>query len=445
MNIHQITWAALVALLLTALIYGCGTESKPVYQISVTADPAEGGTVNPTFAEVEEGEEIQITATPNQNWLFSGWQGDHTGPASEATLTVTRDLSITAVFEKVQHPLTVTTTGNGSVSQQIVSAKTDYDNGTMVRLNAEPAEYWNFIEWQGSLTGNQNPVEIEIDQPKQINALFEINTYTLTTAVQGEGSVAVDPDKDIYEHGDSIEVTAQPQQGWSFEGWEGDLSGSDNPITISIESDLEITAVFEQDLYEVTVSADGQGSVSYQPVKDHYLYGDEIQLQASPGSGNEFIRWQGSLSSTNINHSFVVTDNHDIVAVFRDALDVVRQRWGSRSTFNNQLISAGLSLENGLPEQITVTNFRLLNQNGTLVGQSSENHNVPPGSSLTYTVSFNTFVAVSTFSNYTGDWRFTYKGKNYRKTTSVGSFGSASKIVGGVHGSKQIIVEDIDP
>ena len=41
-----------------------------------------------------------------------------------------------------------------------------------------------------------------------------------------------------------IELKAQPVAGYEFVCWSGDLSGSKNPITIAVDSDKLITAIF---------------------------------------------------------------------------------------------------------------------------------------------------------------------------------------------------------
>ena len=429
------------------IIASCSTESTPVYNLTTSSNPFEGGVVVQSAQQADEGESISITANPNEHWLFDGWQGDLTGSQNPGSVLMDRDKNVTARFVKRDYPLTINVEGSGTVTEEIVASRTtDYQHGTVVKLTAEPKEGWMFKEWQGSLTGNQSPVEIEIDGPnKSVTAVFEINTYSLSTSAQGEGTITIDPQKDMYEHGDSLAITASPSPGWSFAGWQGAYTGNDNPLSIAIKSDLEITGVFEQEQYEISVTAIGQGSVSYQPLKDKYVYGDEIQLQATPHADIEFIRWQGDLSSKNLSETFTVTGNHEISAVFQSVLEAVKQRWGSMSIINNRLSTAGLSLSNGLPEVITVTNFRLLNENGALVGQSSETHNVASGSNLSFTITFNTFVTTTSFSNYTGDWLFTYKGNNYRKTAKVGSFGSASKIIGGESESIEIDIETFEP
>ena len=40
--------------------------------------------------------------------------------------------------------------------------------------------------------------------------------YALTILVAGEGSVARNPDKPLYDPDDAVELTASPAPGWSF-------------------------------------------------------------------------------------------------------------------------------------------------------------------------------------------------------------------------------------
>ena len=47
--------------------------------------------------------------------------------------------------------------------------------------------------------------------------------------------------------GSSATITATPDLGYLFTGWNGDASGSDNPITLRVDSDKTIEAVFAQD------------------------------------------------------------------------------------------------------------------------------------------------------------------------------------------------------
>jgi hypothetical protein len=41
-----------------------------------------------------------------------------------------------------------------------------------------------------------------------------------------------------------VDLTANADPGWTFDHWEGDLTGNFNPDTINIDGDKTVTAVF---------------------------------------------------------------------------------------------------------------------------------------------------------------------------------------------------------
>ena len=68
--------------------------------------------------------------------------------------------------------------------------------------------------------------------------------YTLTVNILGNGSVSKNPDQATYTYGQNVQLTATAAPGWSFSGWSGDLTGSTNPGTVTMNSDKMITAAF---------------------------------------------------------------------------------------------------------------------------------------------------------------------------------------------------------
>ncbi|SHL05998.1 malectin domain-containing carbohydrate-binding protein [Rhodothermus profundi] len=69
-------------------------------------------------------------------------------------------------------------------------------------------------------------------------------TYTLTITTVGNGTVTKNPDQTAYESGTVVQLTAVPAAGWVFSNWSGDLSGSDNPVNVTVTTDMNITATF---------------------------------------------------------------------------------------------------------------------------------------------------------------------------------------------------------
>src|SRR6056300_371607 len=65
------------------------------YTLEVTA--GEGGTVSSEGGTYDEGTEVTITATPNEGYVFVGWEGSDSTEAS-LTVTIGANTSLNALF-----------------------------------------------------------------------------------------------------------------------------------------------------------------------------------------------------------------------------------------------------------------------------------------------------------------------------------------------------------
>lgn len=50
----------------------------------------------------------------------------------------------------------------------------------------------------------------------------------------------------VFAAGTKIKINAEAAEEWSFAGWEGSITSKESPITIDIEEDMEIKAVFNK-------------------------------------------------------------------------------------------------------------------------------------------------------------------------------------------------------
>ena len=111
------------------------------------------------------------------------WKGDVTGTENPTQITIDKAKSVTAVFVKKQYPLTIEIEGEGTVSEKVIKAgaATDYNSGTIVELTAKPSDGWELKEWTGDIASTENPVQITVDEAKNISAVFsEIISFTGT-------------------------------------------------------------------------------------------------------------------------------------------------------------------------------------------------------------------------------------------------------------------------
>jgi len=298
----------------------------PIAPCNVSTSVIGQGSVSPASGQFFEGDPVEFSATPAAGWQFDHWQGDLTGSTNPAPVTMNADKTITAVFTQipippVTHTLAVTVQGQGSVSP---SGGT-YNEGTAVTLTATPAAGWQFDHWQGDLTGSTNPASVTMNADKTITAVFtQIPippvTHALAVTVQGQGSVS--PSGGMYNEGTAVTLTVTPTAGWQFDHWQGDLTGSTNPASITMNADKTITAVFTQipippppvSQCTLTVSVEGQGSVS--PAGGVYDDGTAVTLIPAPAAGWHFDHWKGGLTGSADPASITMTADMTITAVF---------------------------------------------------------------------------------------------------------------------------------
>jgi uncharacterized repeat protein (TIGR02543 family) len=308
------------------------TFTRNTYTLTVLTVGSGSVTLNNT-GPYYFGDVVQLTTNPSSGWSFQGWSGDLTGSANPATLSITDNEVTTATFTQDQYTLFVTTTGGGSVNKSPDQAT--YTWGTNVTLTANADVGWTFAGWSGDASGSSSSITVNMTSSESVTATFTQNQYSLTVGLAGDGVVDLDKNGP-YHYGDVVQLTAIPSAGWRFDHWTGDLAGSANPATLTIDGNKVVTANFAQNEYALTVNISGQGSVSLNNTGP-YHYGDTIQVTAFPAIGWSFDSWSGALSGSANPASLVMTENRTLTATFtQDVYNLVTTTGGDGSiTLNN--------------------------------------------------------------------------------------------------------------
>ncbi|MCL4863839.1 MAG: DUF1349 domain-containing protein, partial [Caldilineaceae bacterium] len=272
-------------------------------------------TVEPTPAFYLDGDEVTLTATAEAGWVFAGWGGDVTGEEATITVTLDADKSVTATFLEL-HTLTTEAVGQGTV---VVSPdQADYVHGTAVTLTAVAEAGWAFVGWGGDLSGDANPGTLTMDADKSVTATFA-PLYPLTVTVVGEGgAVERTPDQAEYVAGAQVTLTATAAPGWRFTGWSGDAQGSEASVIVTMDSAKAVTATFVEEEYALTLTPQGQGTLTADPVQPFYRYGDEVTLTATPTQGWFFMGWGGDATGSTNPLTIVIDGDKSVTAQFAD-------------------------------------------------------------------------------------------------------------------------------
>jgi hypothetical protein len=70
--------------------------------------------------------------------------------------------------------------------------------------------------------------------------------YTIETEVEGNGTITLDPDSEVYDPDTVVTITATPDAGWVFEGWTGSIQGDTNPAELTVNGNEYVKATFSE-------------------------------------------------------------------------------------------------------------------------------------------------------------------------------------------------------
>lgn len=309
------------------------------HTISISADPAAGGTVvgGGTY---QNNESVTIIATANSGYTFKQWteNGSEVSTSASYTFTATADRILVAVFEKdteVPDPPTPVTNYTVSVNASptaggTVSGGGTYQENTSVTVKATASSGYIFKGWtqSGTQVSTDTSYTFPVTGNTSLTAVFETDTptptptYRVTVNATTGGTVS---GGGTYQSSAPATVTATPNNNYRFVEWreDGKSVSTDTTYTFSASADRTLTAVFERielpptPSYTVSVSASPTegGSVSGG---DSYQGNTSVTVTATANEGYLFKKWTegGSEVSTDTSYTFTVSRDRALVAVF---------------------------------------------------------------------------------------------------------------------------------
>ena len=302
-------------------------SSIPMHTITATSGP--GGIIDPNGAvQVQEGDNQSFDIIPNATYHIVDVTVDSVSQGPITTypfLNVIEAHTIHATFAQAPRTLTVID-GSGSGTHYY---------GDIVDIAANPpAVGYRFDEWTGDIAGiaDIEDPSTTLTMPNSdvtITAEYRLGTYELNAQVGPGGSDVIKvPDKTGYAYGESVGLTAEALPTYHFTHWTGEFPAGhqlDNPLDITIEEDVDITANFAESIYTIQASAGLNGSITPSgTIQVHEGDDQSFTITANPGFYVSSVSINGgpavladSLSNDSFIHTFRnVTQNNTIYAEF---------------------------------------------------------------------------------------------------------------------------------
>ena len=258
------------------------------YTIAFDANNGTGTTasVNATY---DTDAVLTANGFTRTGFSFAGWNtakdGSGTAYADKATvrnLASENGAKATLYAQWTANSYTVTYRVDGNET-----AKQTYKYGETIKAIADPVKTgYTFMGWKETLPAAMPANDITVD------AIFEVNTYTLTYTVDGAFYKSFE-----VKYGEAITATAEPAKtGYTFSGWNG------VPSTMPA-NDVTVTGTFTVNSYKLTFMSDGK-------VYDEktYDFGADVTAPAEPTkTGYTFAGWDKEIPAAMPAENTVIT------------------------------------------------------------------------------------------------------------------------------------------
>ncbi len=215
-------------------------ESNPLYFWFNTGDGYSGGWV---MASADSGTSwidlnLQAWDADFEEWGITGAPVNHApvlNPIGNKTVTAGNLLQFTISGSDPDGDTLTYSASNLPSGSSFNPATSTF---TWTPLEADTGVYPNcyFQVSDGSLTDSED-ITITVLSSQVVQS-------TLTINITGQGMVSKNPDQTTYSDGSNVTLTATPASGYTFSGWSGDISGTTNPATITMNNNKNVTAIF---------------------------------------------------------------------------------------------------------------------------------------------------------------------------------------------------------
>lgn len=157
---------------------------------------------------------------------------------------------------------------------------------------------------------------------------------TINKAGTGSGAVNAVPQKAAYRFGEDVSLTAVPDAGSTFAGWQGDASGTANQTTVEMFADRSVTALFVDPNIQTPISDDFNGCeldsnlwTFVDPLGDASIAmtGGQAEISVPAGTGHDI--WSSGRNSPRI-MQYAEDESFEFDVKFESAMSQKNQSQG---------------------------------------------------------------------------------------------------------------------
>ncbi|MBR3609279.1 MAG: hypothetical protein IKL50_05290, partial [Bacteroidales bacterium] len=234
------------------------TVATPPCTVTATSSNVVMGTVTPEESKINSGNNVTLTATPNEGYEFVNWTvaGEEVSADATYTFTVTQDIEVVANFQIIPGTQTfnITVSSANETMGSVEASTLEVIEGNTVILTATANDGYRFVNWTvaGEEVSTDNPYTATITAETAFVANFEaLPVYAVSVSSNDDtmGTAEISASEAI--EGKTVTLTATSNPGYLFVNWTvaGEEVSTDNPYTATITAETAFVANFVEKQY----------------------------------------------------------------------------------------------------------------------------------------------------------------------------------------------------
>ena len=228
-----------------------------------------------------------------------------------------------------------------------------------------------FEGFNGVTVGLPDLGAYEYGLPKWIAGASENGSFALN--IESANGTVNYMGKNEFPAGVEIVIEATGNTGYGFTEWTGDITSTENPLIVTMDQDISITANYETvDTYTLTLLDDNNGSIEQFPDKSSYNSNTIVTLtpKANLEDIYEFDTWEGDVPAGDIDQDpllLLMDGNKEVTATFKrrdlwyELTETYYTNYFSGSTYNSSEIEWSFAndvfISYGQNEVLTIRNI----------------------------------------------------------------------------------------
>ena len=231
--------------------------------------------------------------------------------------------------------VTLTKEGEGTLTAPGVEDLNAVPEGTELTIVATPADGYKLTALTANGTNILATKKFVVTENTEIKATFaKKKNYTVTFTPEGEGTLTATRNGEPFTfgslayEGDKIVITAQPAEGYQIDKWligkeEIEATSYTGQTTFECTvgtADILIKATFTKKTFAVTLTKEGEGTISATGATDLNAvpYGTELTIKATPAEGYKLTALTANGTDILATKKIVVKEAVEVKATFVD-------------------------------------------------------------------------------------------------------------------------------